>query len=100
MHNVDEGGYWYGPLERRGWLFGIRGSQFVLALIGVGGAVGIVNVNRSWWGVLMGATWTIGWAGLALLSVEGRGVDEWTAVMAGYLWRRVIGAHRWRAAFP
>jgi hypothetical protein len=100
MEQPEEQSYRYGPLERRGWLFGIRGPQFVLVAVGLAGAVAIVNVSRSWWGALAAATWTLLWAGLAFLPLAGRGVDEWAGVVASYLWRRGRGRHRWRSAYP
>ena len=96
----EETTYRYGPLERRGWLFGVRGSQFGLAALGLGGAVIVINVGRSWWGALGAAAWTLLWAGLAFLPVAGRGVDEWGGIVAAYLWRRLLGTDRWRSPYP
>jgi hypothetical protein len=100
MERPEDTGHRYGPLERRGWLFGIRGAQFLLVLVGLLGAVMVVNVSRSWWGALVAATWTLVWAGLAFLPVDGRGVDEWAALVVGYVWRRLSGSHVWRSAYP
>src|ERR1041385_5133447 len=100
MQRTEESGYRYGPLERRGWLFGVRGTQFLLALLGLSGAVVIVNVTRAWWGALSAAAWVLTWAGLALLPIAGRGFDEWAGVAAGFLWRRLRGQHHWRSAYP
>jgi len=93
-------GYRYGPLERRGWLFGVRGGQFALALLGLGGAVVLVNLSRSWWGAVTAAAWVLLWVGLAFLPVEGRGADEWAAVVVAFAWRRLLGRHRWQSAYP
>src|SRR6266699_4807555 len=100
MEQQEETSYRYGPLERRGWLFGIRGPQFLLVAVGLAGAVVIVNVSRSWWGALAAAAWTLVWAGMAFLPLAGRGVDEWAGVVAGFLWRRGADRHRWRSAYP
>ena len=89
-------GYRYGPLERRGWLFGVRGGQFALALAGLAGAVLLVNVSRTWWGAFTGVVWALLWLGLAFLPVEGRGADEWASVVLTFAWRR----KRWRSAYP
>jgi|ERR1041385_376640 hypothetical protein len=100
MERKDEAAYLYGPLERRGWLFGVRGTQFVLIVAGLAGAVLLVDLSRSWWGALVAAAWVLVWVGLALLPIEGRGVDEWAAVVVGFLWRRLTGRNRWRSAYP
>jgi hypothetical protein len=100
VESPEETSYRYGPLERRGWLFGVRGTQLALVAAGLLGAVGVVNLSRSWWGAFVAATWIIVWAGLAFLPVEGRGIDEWAGVLAVYLWRRIWGRNRWRSAYP
>lgn len=100
MERRDEATYLYGPLERRGWLFGVRGTQFILVVAGLAGAVLLVDLSRSWWGAFLGAAWVLVWLGLAFLPVEGRGVDEWAGVVIGYLWRRLRGRTRWRSAYP
>lgn len=100
MEQQQETGYRYGPLERRGWLFGVRGGQFVLGIGGLCGAVLLVNLSRGWWGAFAAAAWVLFWLGLALLPVEGRGVDEWAAVAAGFALRRLLGADRWRSQYP
>src|SRR5215469_714816 len=100
MEQPDQTSYRYGPLERRGWLFGIRGAQFLLVAAGLLGAVMTVNLIHSGWGALVAVAWTLLWAGLAFLPLAGRGVDEWVGVVAGYGWRRLTGRHRWRSAYP
>ena len=92
--------YRYGPLERRGWLFGIRGPQFGLVMAGVVGAVVVINSSRTWWGAVAAAAWTLVWAGLAFLPIAGRGVDEWAGVVIGYLWRRLTGRNLWQSPYP
>jgi hypothetical protein len=100
MERQEDTGYRYGPLERRGWLFGVRGGQFALVVLGLGGSVLLVNLSRGWWGAFAAAAWVLVWLGLAVLPLEGRGVDEWTAVAVGFAWRRVLGRERWRSAYP
>jgi hypothetical protein len=100
MDQKEETGYRYGPLERRGWLFGVRGGQFVLAVLGLGGSVLLVNLSRSWWGAFTAAAWALLWLGLAFLPVEGRGADEWAAVVVAFAWRRVLGRERWQSRYP
>jgi hypothetical protein len=100
MEQQEPSTYRYGPLERRGWLFGIRGTQFGVVLLGLGGAILVVNLSRSWWGALGAAAWTLTWAGLAFLPVAGRGVDEWAGVTIGYWWRRLRGRDRWHSPYP
>src|SRR5579875_144708 len=97
---AEETGYRYGPLERRGWLFGIRGAQLGLVLAGLGGAVLLVNLSRTLWGGLGAVAWALAWVGLAFLPLAGRGVDEWAGVVAGFWWRRLRGHDRWRSAYP
>jgi hypothetical protein len=81
-------------------MFGVRGTQFLMALVGLGGAVLVLNVSRTWWGALLSMVWTLIWSGLALAPIAGRGFDEWAGVVAGFLWRRLRGEHRWRSAYP
>ena len=100
MERQEETGYRYGPLERRGWLFGVRGGQFALAVLGLGGAVLLVNLSRSWWGAFAAAAWVLLWLGLALLAIEGRGADEWAAVVVAFSWRRLLGRERWHSDYP
>src|SRR5690242_18277115 len=100
MEQKEEVGYWYGPLERRGWLFGVRGGQLALAVLGLGGAVLLVNIGRTWWGALSAAAWALFWLGLAFLPVEGRGADEWAGVVAAFVWSRLIGRREWQSEYP
>jgi len=100
MGRQERSGYRYGPLERRGWLFGVRGTQFLMALWGLGGAVLVIDAIRTWWAALFAAAWTLLWFGLALLPVAGRGIDEWAGVIVAFLWRRLGAKHRWRSAYP
>jgi hypothetical protein len=100
MERHQETGYQYGPLERRGWIFGVRGGQFALVILGLGGAVLLVNLSRSWWGAFVAAAWILFWLGLALLPLEGRGVDEWVAVVVAFAARWLLGRERWRSAYP
>jgi hypothetical protein len=100
MEQREETGYRYGPLERRGWLFRVRGTQFLTASVGLLGAVLVINVSRNLWGALAAAAWVLLWAGLAFMPLSGRGVDEWAGVVVGYVWRRVSGGDKWRSAYP
>jgi hypothetical protein len=100
MDRLENAGYRYGPLERRGWLFGVRGTQLALVALGLGGAVLTLNLSRTFPGALMAAVWTLVWLGLAFLPMAGRGVDEWAVVLASYLWRLARGRSRWRSAYP
>jgi hypothetical protein len=67
MERQEETGYRYGPLERRGWIFGVRAAQFALAMVGMAGAVLLINLSRSWWGAFAAAAWV-------LVCVNGHGV--------------------------
>jgi hypothetical protein len=100
VEQKEDTGYWFGPLERRGWIFGVRGAQLGLVGAGLIGAVLFVDFSRSWWGALAAAAWVLLWLGLAVLQVEGRGVDEWAAAVSGYLWRRLLSENQWRSAYP
>jgi hypothetical protein len=100
MEQREETGYRYGPLERRGWLFRVRGTQFLTAAAGPVGAVILVNVSRNLWGALAAVAWALLWIGLAFLPLAGRGIDEWAGVVAGFGWRRLSGRHRWQSAYP
>ena len=100
MEQPEQSGYRFGPLERRGWLFGVRAGQLLLAALGLVGAVGVIDASRSWWGALGAAAWALLWIGLAFLPLAGRGVDEWALVAGGFLWRRWSGGQRWHSAYP
>jgi hypothetical protein len=96
----EETVYRYGPLELRGWLFRVRGAQFMTAAVGMVGAVLLLNLSRTLWGALAAAAWAILWVGLAFLPLSGRGVDEWAGVAVGHVWRRLSGRDKWRSAYP
>lgn len=100
MDQQSHGIYRYGPLERRGWLFGVRGTQFGMVVLGLGGAVVMIDVGHAWWAALVGALWTLVWAGAAFLPLAGRGLDEWARAAVGFAWRRARGTTRWRSAYP
>lgn len=95
-----EHGYRYGPLEHRGWVFGVRGGQLLLGLLGLTGAASLIAITGGWTAALGAGAWLLACVRLAVWPVAGRGVDEWAAVLVGFRWRRLSGADRWRSAYP
>lgn len=87
--------YLFGPLERRGVFLGARLGQIVVVLVATGLVVGILTASPSPLGAAL-ALCTLAGGGVAILvPFAGRTIEEWTPVLAGFLFARVTAAHRW-----
>jgi hypothetical protein len=92
--------YRFGPLERRGVIGGLRKSQALL--VGVGLVVGVVALRVAPNGpnvLLAGAASALA-ALVAFLPIRGRSIEEWSPVVARYLWRRARGRDRLSLSTP
>ncbi len=84
--------YTFGPLERRGLLLGLRGGQ--LAVLGGGGALALLALHVSG---LVAAGLVLSAMGAAFLPVDGRPLEAWLPLLAGYHLRRLRGRRRFRS---
>jgi hypothetical protein len=88
--------YRYGPLERGGFMLGLRIPQ-LLALV-VGGLIALGSLNTQGFGGLLLAALTIALAALlVLVPVRGHTIEEWTPLTVRYLIGRFSGRARFRA---
>lgn len=97
---ADAPRYRFGPLERRGVLAGLRGSQLVI--LGVTGVVVVVSLRAlppaSGFAVAL-ATLLLGVGG-GFVPLAGRTLDEWVPVLVGWIGRTIIGSHRFLSHAP
>jgi hypothetical protein len=92
--------YRFGPLERRGVIGALRKSQALL--VGGGLVVGVIalRVVPNGPNVLFARAALALAALVAFLPIQGRSLEEWTPVVARYLWRRARGHDRYRSPAP
>ncbi len=97
---TDRLSYRFGPLERHGILGPIRAGQaFALAGAAVI-AVAVINAAPTAGGAAL-ATLLFGCAaGLGVLRVGGRALDEWSPVVLAFSWRTVRRRKRFRSSVP
>lgn len=91
--------YRFGPLERRGLLFGLRGAQVVVLLVGLVSSLIVVRTLGNS-GILPGAALFIITVAGVFWPVGGRTVEQWTPVAARYLWRVVRRERRFVSTAP
>jgi hypothetical protein len=97
---TDSPRYRFGPLERRGIIGGLRKAQAVLLAVGL--AVGVMALRVA----PNGPNALLAFAALALAAlvafvpIQGRSLEEWTPVVARYLWRWLLGRDAYRSPAP
>jgi hypothetical protein len=86
--------YQFGPLERRGFLMGLRGDQ--VAVLGGGGALALLALRAAPGATagLLAAILVFSALAGALLPVAGRPPVAWLPLLAGYGLRRLRARHR------
>jgi hypothetical protein len=93
---AQETTYRYGPLERGGFMLGLRIPQ-LLGLV-AGGLIALGFLNTQGIGGLLLAALTIALAALlVLVPVRGHTIEEWTPLTVRYLIGRFSGKARFRA---
>src|SRR4051812_42423380 len=100
MPPTDLPRYRFGPLERRGIIGSLRKAQ--AALLGVGLVAGVVALRLAPNGInalLAGGALALT-ALVAFVPIQGRSLEEWTPVVARYLWRRATGRDAYRSPAP
>lgn len=92
--------YRFGPLERRGLLLGLRGSQ--LAVFGAAGVLAVLGTRTFSPGIAVGALLAIGVtaAFAAFVPIGGRGLDEWLPIVASWSVGVVVGSRRFISLHP
>ncbi|MCA1601960.1 MAG: hypothetical protein LC776_10085, partial [Acidobacteria bacterium] len=92
--------YRFGPLERRGLLAGLRGSQ--LAILGVTGLLVVLALRAlpPASGFALAVTTLIVGVGGGFVPVAGRTLDEWLPVLAGWVARSAMGNRRFSSQAP
>lgn len=83
--------YRFGPLERRGLLLGLRGSQ--LALFAAAGLASVFATHILSAGIALIAVVAIALAAslVAFVPLGGRSLDEWFQNVASWIWHSVLG---------
>lgn len=91
---ADAPRYRFGPLERRGLLAGLRGSQLAILFVTGIAAVVALRSSPSVVGVAIATLIACLGAALGFVPVAGRTFDEWSPVIASWLVRSASGARR------
>ena len=100
MSKVEAPRYRFGPLERRGLLAGMRGSQLAVVLLTGLAVVAVLRVSPSIAGIGTAlATASVG-AAFAFVPVAGRAGDEWLPVLGSWLLRTLAGGRRFVSPVP
>ncbi|HZT65193.1 MAG TPA: SCO6880 family protein [Acidimicrobiales bacterium] len=87
--------YRFGPLERRGMVAGLTTGQVASVGVGLVGAVLVLRLAPSGPGTVAAATLLVAGVAGALVSVGGRGVDEWVPVVIRWAALRGTARRRW-----
>lgn len=93
-------GFHFEPLNKRGWLFGIRGVQFLLVVAGILAGLACLYIFRTAWGAVVGVVVAFSVMVLTFIPMSGRNLDEWVRVVASYVKQRLTGRSRWQSAYP
>lgn len=86
--------YRFGPLERRGLLGAVRGSQATVIALAAVLAIGLLDTTPSAAGALGGVMLFAGACTAVLVPVSGRTLDEWLPLAAAHLTRMLTGRRR------
>ena len=97
---VDTPRYRFGPLERRGLLAGLRGSQLIIVSITGIAAVAVLRSFPSLLGMAVATFVVCGGTALAFVPVAGRTSDEWLPIISSWLIRSTLGRHRFLSRAP
>lgn len=91
--------YRFGPLERRGLLFGLRAAQLGLILLGIIGSLIIIK-SFGTAGILPGAFVFIAAVAAVFFPVAGRTPEMWLPVVSVFLWNKLRGRQRFVSTSP
>ena len=100
MADADSRRYRFGPLERRGVVGGLRGTQVTIVAATLTGAVVLLHVSSG--GPLGIAAIPVALLGLviALYPFAGRTLEQWLPVASRWAVRRTEGRLRYRSTAP
>jgi Putative type VII ESX secretion system translocon, EccE len=92
--------YRFGPLERRGLIGPVRLGQAGAVAVGALLAVALLDQVPSVSGAALAFLAFGGSAGLAIMPLAGRTLDEWAPLAMSFALRRIRGAARFRSPAP
>jgi hypothetical protein len=92
--------YRFGPLERRGILGPVRAGQAVVIAAGAAGAIVAINQSPTAQGAFLALLLFAAAAGLAVIRVGGRTLEEWSPVVLTFFWRALRRRTRFSSAAP
>jgi hypothetical protein len=92
--------YRFGPLEQRGLLAGLHGSQILVVAGGVAASLGIVGSMRSLRAVVPAVLLVSAALAAAFAPLGPRTPDRWLPLVARHLWRRLRGRSRFVSEAP
>jgi hypothetical protein len=97
---MAERSYEFGPLQRPTLLLGLRGPQVAVAAVGLAAAVAVLSVLAPPGNAVAAVGVVALAAAVCFVPVSGRGIDDWLPVVAGWVWRRGTGGHRFTSTTP
>jgi hypothetical protein len=100
MSKAETPRYRFGPLERRGVLAGLRGSQLATALVTGIAVVASLRSSPSMSGIGIGMALACLGAAFAFVPISGRTGDEWLPVLGSWLIRSATGGRRFVSPAP
>src|ERR1700737_2891291 len=92
--------YRFGPLEQRGLLAGLHGSQILVVAGGVAASLGIVGSMRSLRAVVPAVLLVSAALAAAFAPLAPGLPDGWLPLVARHLWRRLRGRIRFVSEAP
>ncbi len=97
---ADTPRYRFGPLERRGMLLGLRGTQLLVIGIALGFAVIALSLAPNARGIAAAAIAAAAAAFVAFVPLGGRTVEEWAPVVAAWAAKGLMGERRFVSRRP
>src|SRR5919106_83139 len=92
--------YRFGPLERRGMLLGLRGTQLMVLGTAVGLAVIALSAAPNGTGIGIAAISSSLAAFIAFVPFSGRTIEEWTPIVGRWLGKGLTGERRFVSSLP
>lgn len=92
--------YRFGPLERRGFMFGLRLSQLGTLLAAAITAIVILHIDAGALNVALAFALIAGAAAVSFWNVGGRSLDAWMPLILSHLRLRLRGEHRFVSDAP
>lgn len=92
--------YQFGPLEKRGFIAGLRLGQIAALVLAIVVAVAALSAGGLYIGFPIALLAILSGAAVAWFQPGGRGIDEWIPVVGTWTVRKFLGGDKWVSPMP